>query len=94
MPRIPRASYPVCPICSEHVELESANTDEKGNAVHEECYVSLLLLQPFNRPFAALPVPDSTFADAIAILARTPGPIAGYLRLPGTPLKVSGSRRS
>ena len=79
MPHIPTASYPVCPICSEHVELETANTDEKGQAVHEECYVSRLLSQPFNLPFTALLVPDSTFAEAIAILARTPRPDPGYL---------------
>jgi len=39
MAHIATASYPICPRCSEHVELESANTDEKGKAVHEECYV-------------------------------------------------------
>jgi hypothetical protein len=40
MNHIPTASYPICPLCSEHVELENANTDEKGQAVHEECYVT------------------------------------------------------
>jgi hypothetical protein len=79
MPHISRASYPVCPICNEHVELETARTDEKGKAVHEECYVTRILSEPFNRPFAALPVPDSTFADAVAILSKAPRPDWGYL---------------
>jgi hypothetical protein len=40
MAHIRTASYPVCPLCSEHVELESANTDEMGRGVHEDCYVA------------------------------------------------------
>jgi len=40
MSHIAAASYPICPLCSEHVEIESANTDDKGRAVHEECYVA------------------------------------------------------
>jgi hypothetical protein len=35
----------LCELCSEHVELETANTDEKGKAVHEECYVSFIAAQ-------------------------------------------------
>jgi hypothetical protein len=69
MAHIPAVSYPVCPICNQHVELETAKTDEKGRAVHEDCYITLLLVQPFNRPVTPLQMPDSTFADAIAILA-------------------------
>jgi hypothetical protein len=45
MTHIPTASYPICPLCSEHVELESANTDDKGKAVHEECYVAHIIEQ-------------------------------------------------
>jgi hypothetical protein len=29
----------VCCICSKPVALEVSKTDERGNAVHEECYV-------------------------------------------------------
>lgn len=38
-------SYPICPICFEHIELETANTDERGRAVHEECYVQHIVAQ-------------------------------------------------
>lgn len=38
----PMASYPICALCREHVELEIATTDERGQAVHEECYASHL----------------------------------------------------
>jgi hypothetical protein len=30
----------VCCICAQPVPLETSKTDEGGNAVHEECYVS------------------------------------------------------
>ncbi|HVI08425.1 MAG TPA: hypothetical protein VND65_09040 [Candidatus Binatia bacterium] len=31
---------PTCVICGHAVPLESANSDEYGNTVHEDCYVS------------------------------------------------------
>jgi hypothetical protein len=31
---------PECVICKESVELAQSKTDEHGQAVHEECYVS------------------------------------------------------
>ena len=34
----PRRSL-ICRICTEPVPLETSKTDEKGSAVHEECYV-------------------------------------------------------
>jgi hypothetical protein len=45
MAHLRKASYPVCPLCQEHVELETANSDERGRAVHEECYVSHITSQ-------------------------------------------------
>ena len=30
---------PICPICSEGVELEISKTDEDGKPIHEECYL-------------------------------------------------------
>jgi len=39
-PRLPK-----CCICSEPVCLETSNTDEYGQAVHEECYVLKLCLK-------------------------------------------------
>ena len=29
----------LCSICARHVDLESSKTDERGKAVHENCYV-------------------------------------------------------
>ncbi len=37
IPRVPR--LPNCCICDDPVLLETSNTDEYGQAVHEECYV-------------------------------------------------------
>ena len=45
MVHIQEIRHPTCPLCTEHVELETANTDEKGRAVHEDCYVGLILAQ-------------------------------------------------
>jgi hypothetical protein len=45
MAHIRKASYPVCPLCNEVVEIETANTDEKGWAVHEDCYVAHITSQ-------------------------------------------------
>jgi hypothetical protein len=36
MPAIAR--LPICSLCDEPVEIETA-TDENGDAVHEDCYV-------------------------------------------------------
>jgi hypothetical protein len=42
MPTILR--FPLCSLCHEPIEAETAKTDENGNAVHEECYT--LTMQP------------------------------------------------
>ena len=34
---------PECALCRESVELEESKTDEHGEAIHEECYVSKLV---------------------------------------------------
>ena len=34
---------PECVICRESVELEDSKADERGQAIHEECYVSKLV---------------------------------------------------
>jgi hypothetical protein len=33
-----------CAICSKPVELRTANTDENGKIVHEECYVREMMV--------------------------------------------------
>jgi hypothetical protein len=38
-PLVPSSQYPICPSCSLPVVIENSKTDEKGRAVHEECYV-------------------------------------------------------
>ncbi len=34
---------PRCVICMKFVDLTESKTDEHGQAVHEDCYVSMLL---------------------------------------------------
>ena len=34
---------PPCAICKESVNLEESKADELGQAVHENCYVSMLV---------------------------------------------------
>jgi len=36
---------PICPICNQPVALETAKTDEHGQAIHEECYVVAVKLR-------------------------------------------------
>jgi len=55
---------PPCTICKESVNLEESKTDELGQAVHENCYVSSLVAkdswrfkvgaQPERLPFLSL----------------------------------------
>lgn len=39
------ARYVVCSLCAKPIELKTANTDEKGQAVHEDCYVGYISVQ-------------------------------------------------
>jgi hypothetical protein len=50
MAHTPTASYPNCLLCSERIELESANYNENGKAVHEECYVAHTVAQKRAEP--------------------------------------------
>jgi hypothetical protein len=39
--RTPQSPWrPECAICKEPVKLEDSKADERGQAVHEDCYVS------------------------------------------------------
>jgi hypothetical protein len=33
---------PSCILCAKPIDLEAANTDEQGRAVHENCYAALI----------------------------------------------------
>ena len=41
---------PICWICNKHVNLETAKTDERGRAVHEQCYVLTHMLKNTTQP--------------------------------------------
>ena len=41
---------PECVICEEPVKLEESKTDENGQAIHEECYVSSLTSRKLKVP--------------------------------------------
>ena len=36
-------SEPMCAMCGKPIMLESAKTDERGNPVHEACYLQKVL---------------------------------------------------
>jgi hypothetical protein len=38
---------PECFICKESVKLEESKTNESGQAVHEDCYVSNISIEGF-----------------------------------------------
>jgi hypothetical protein len=41
---------PTCPVCNEGVELEFSKTDEKGVAIHEDCYWRKIRITPVEKP--------------------------------------------
>jgi len=38
--------FPTCSLCHKPVELETTKVDERGKAVHEECYLFNLKKSP------------------------------------------------
>jgi hypothetical protein len=42
---LPSPLLPMCDVCGRAVSLEYCKTDERGHAVHEECYVRKLGLE-------------------------------------------------
>ena len=40
-----QTKFPLCALCHAHVPLETCNTNERGRAVHEQCYVSYVTCQ-------------------------------------------------
>jgi hypothetical protein len=55
----------VCSICSRLIPLETSNTDERGHAVHEDCYVRQMVSK--SRPASALHLSEDWLS---AILLR------------------------
>jgi hypothetical protein len=49
---------PECGICQESVYLEESKTDECGQAIHEECYVSTLMRKRRMSVFRCDPAPN------------------------------------
>ena len=39
------SQFPLCLVCKTPVPLETAKTDERGEAIHEECYVLKVKVQ-------------------------------------------------
>jgi hypothetical protein len=39
MPSNPKSPLTLCVYCQKPVELENAETDENGKAIHPECYL-------------------------------------------------------
>jgi hypothetical protein len=40
----------ICSVCHKPIHLETSKTDERGDAVHEECYVQDLLASLHDPP--------------------------------------------
>jgi hypothetical protein len=40
-----KVRLPKCAICGTPVDIKSAKTDEKGKAVHEDCYAAMIRLR-------------------------------------------------
>jgi hypothetical protein len=68
MPTISR--LPLCSLCDEPVELETAKADEHGDAVHEECYV-VKIRPKMSQPCHALRVPKLPERIAISPMTLT-----------------------
>ena len=52
-----------CSLCNESVELETAKTDERGEPVHEECYVKRVCLKRSIRPPPEFDTDGNAFDD-------------------------------
>jgi hypothetical protein len=46
----PQSKPALCSICDKPIVLETAKTDEYGDAVHEECYVLKVKLKQATTP--------------------------------------------
>ncbi len=58
----------VCYICAEPVSLETSNTNERGECVHEECYVRKTISR--FRTARAVSLPGSWFTSIVVRFQR------------------------
>jgi hypothetical protein len=61
---------PYCCICGMPVQLSSCKFDERGQPVHEDCYVAKLLLDSKGDGYPSFPSRYKTSAKARPELAR------------------------
>jgi hypothetical protein len=54
----------VCCICAGPIPLETSNTDERGKAVHEECYVRKTIFSRF-RTASAVHLPENWLSSIV-----------------------------
>jgi hypothetical protein len=59
---------PECVICQRSVELEESKTDEHGQAIHEECYVSKLMSKKPTSMFRCRRAPSEARCTSSATL--------------------------
>ena len=45
-----KTTLPICSVCNEPVELNTAKVNEVGNPIHEECYVLKVSLRKDKTP--------------------------------------------
>ena len=58
----------VCCICAEPLSLETSNTNERGECVHEECYVRKTIAR--FRTARAFPLRESWFTSIVVRFQR------------------------
>jgi hypothetical protein len=70
----PPVWVPSCALCNRPVELETCKADERGSAVHEECYVRKVRVSADRVPIPPLVVPPPRVSFTLALLS----PLRGY----------------
>jgi hypothetical protein len=76
MPAIAR--LPICSLCNEPVEIETAKTDENGDAVHGDCYV--VKIRPKTSQLChALRFPERTAISPMTLTCPCCGAKAGQV---------------
>jgi hypothetical protein len=63
----PPVWVPTCALCNGSVQLETCKTDERGSAVHEECYVRKVRVGANRVPIPPLVVPLPRVSFTLAL---------------------------